>query len=287
MALELSEVAFRLLKRDKKDRTLQVRDVLNFLRYLTPPQLAESWDNVGLLVGDEDRAASSVMTCLTLTPDVAQEAEDRNASLIITHHPVLFRAVQRLTSETAEGAMLLSLIENGVSVFSPHTCYDSAQAGINRQLADSLGLQNIQPIRPIDNENSTTETSPVGSGRFGDLAESKSLAEVVELVKSALGVSDTQFVAANNSIHRIGIACGAAAEFMGDAAELGCDALLTGEARFHACLEARTLGISLIIPGHYATERPAMESLAQTISSEFSQLEVWASAVETDPLEWA
>lgn len=273
---------------------MQVRDVLNFMREFAPQSLAESWDNVGLLVGREDRDAARVMTCLTLTPDVAQEAIERRAQLVITHHPVLFRAVQQVTAETTEGAMLLGLIENGVSVFSPHTSYDSAHAGVNRQLADALTLQNIRPLRAVELASACADvedagnTGSIGSGRFGDLAEAMSLGDLIASVKGALGVSDTQYVGdANQSVKRVGIACGAAAEFMQDAARRGCDVLLTGEARFHACLEARALGIGLILPGHYATERPAMESLARTLADQFSGLEVWPSTVESDPLQWA
>ena len=74
---------------------------------------------------------------------------------------------------------------------------------------------------------------------------------------------------------------------MRDAAEAGCDVLLTGEARFHACLEARTLDIGLILPGHYATERPAMENLAEILAGQFPDVEVQASQVESDPIRWA
>ena len=229
------------------------------------------------------------MTCLTLTPDVAEEAVSNGASLVVTHHPILFRAVQKLTDETSEGRMLLSLIRAGVAVYSPHTSYDSAYEGVNRQLADSLNLANVKPIRTIDSEASEeTADELIGSGRFGDLPDAVSLKDFVELVKQALRIQNTWFVGDSSAtIRRVGIACGAAAEFMGDAARHGCDALLTGEARFHACLDARSRGIALVLPGHYPTERPAMEKLAERLSQQFPDLTVWASDVEADPVQWA
>jgi putative NIF3 family GTP cyclohydrolase 1 type 2 len=89
---------------------MQMSDVLNFLRSFAPLDLAESWDNVGLLLGSEAQDVSKVITCLTLTQDVAAEAISRKANLVIAHHPVLFKAVQRVTDQTAEGRMLLDLI---------------------------------------------------------------------------------------------------------------------------------------------------------------------------------
>lgn len=268
---------------------MTVNDVLDFLAEYAPVELAEEWDNVGLLVGQRSDPVSSIMTCLTLTPDVAEEAVSKQASLVITHHPILFRAVKKLTDETSEGRMLLSLIRAGVAVYSPHTSYDSAYEGVNRQLAESLDLSDVQPIRLLDSESTAANTAePTGSGRYGDLPEAVSLTDFVEQVKIALGVDHTWFVGdASSTIRRVGIACGAAAEFMGDAARLGCDVLLTGEARFHACLEARTRSIALVLPGHYPTERPAMENLAEILTLQFSDLNVWASDVEADPVQWA
>jgi dinuclear metal center YbgI/SA1388 family protein len=274
---------------------MTVNEILKFLSDYAPAELAEDWDNTGLLIGQRDDVVSSIMTCLTLTPDVAEEAVSKGASLVVTHHPILFRAVQRLTDETSEGRMLLSLIRAGVAVYSPHTSYDSAYEGVNRQLAESLNLTDVRPLRVAegggDSENADQPDAadePVGSGRFGDLPSAVSLAEFVEQVKQALGVNHTWFVGDSSAtIRRVGIACGAAAEFMGDAAREGCDVLLTGEARFHACLEARTRGIALVLPGHYPTERPAMENLAELLSLQFPDLDVWASDVEADPVKWA
>ena len=263
-------------------------EILDFLSDLAPPELAEEWDNTGLLIGQRDDAVSSIMTCLTLTPDVAEEAVSKGASLVIAHHPILFRAVKKLTDETSEGRMLLSLIRAGVAVYSPHTSYDSAYEGVNRQLAASLNLANVQPIRTLDESGSTSNDELIGSGRFGDLPTEVSLTDFVELVKQALKIDNTWFVGDSAAmIRRVGIACGAAAEFMDDAARHGCDVLLTGEARFHACLEARTRGITLVLPGHYPTERPAMENLAARLANQFPDLNVWASSVEADPVQWA
>ncbi len=114
------------------------------------------------------------------------------------------------------------------------------------------------------------------------------LSELIHVTKSTLKQTHLQYVGdMDRTITRLGIACGSAAEYLRDAAQLGCEALLTGEARFHACLEAELLGISLLLPGHYATERPAMESLAQILHDQFPELTVKASSSEFDPLKFA
>ncbi|WP_437193609.1 Nif3-like dinuclear metal center hexameric protein [Planctomicrobium sp. SH527] len=258
--------------------------VLDYLATFAPASLAEDWDNVGLLLGERDQSVERVLTCLTLTPDVAEEAIAQQAQLIISHHPILFKPVQKLTSETSEGRMLLRLIRHGVAVFSPHTAFDSAKSGINQQLAESLGLVDIQPLRP----QSAPELAGLGSGRWGRLANPVALGEFLSNVKLLLGISALPYVGdLQRPISSVGVACGAAGEFLSDAKRAGCDLFLTGETRFHTCLEARDQGIALVMVGHYASERPGVERLAETLQQQFPSLLVWASRVERDPVEWS
>ncbi len=273
-----------------------VSDLADFLRQVAPPELAEDWDNVGLLVGSPTAAVRSVLTCLTLTLDVAREAVQSGVDLVVSHHPVLFRPVQRLTTETVEGRLLLELIAAGVAVYSPHTGYDSSRDGINQQLAELFELQDVQPLRPLAHAGSGPDTAtdasdpeqPAGAGRFGKLPQPLTTRELVERVKARLHVEHLQYVGEpERRVEWLAVACGSAAEFLPDAVAHGCQAFLTGEARFHACLEARSLGLSLILPGHYATERPAMERLAKRLAERFPELTVWPSRVEGDPLQWA
>lgn len=260
---------------------MEVSDLVAFLEAFAPPSLAEDWDNVGLILGRLSDPVAKVMTCLTLTPDVAAEALQQEADCIVTHHPVLFRPVQQLTSATAEGAMLLDLMRGAVAVYSPHTSFDSAPAGINQQLAEQLGAHSVRPLRPRD------DNLELGAGRYGDLAAPVRLDDFAQRVRKLLPAPHLQAVGdAGQSVRRVAVACGAAAEFMTDAVRCECDVLVTGEARFHECLQARTLDIALIVAGHYATERPAVESLAEVLQQRFSQLHVWASAVERDPITW-
>jgi dinuclear metal center YbgI/SA1388 family protein len=262
--------------------TPTVADVAAFLERLAPPVLAESWDNVGLLVGDARAPVSRLETCLTLTEDVAAEAVEFGCELVVAHHPLLFRPVKRVTGDTAEGRTLLTLLKAGIAVISPHTAFDSARDGINTWLAKRLLLRNVRPIRPSAGDES------VGGGRFGALPEAHSLDGFLNRVKNALGVSSTAYVGdLSRPIRKVAVACGSAADFLEDAARLDCDVLVTGEARFHACLEARSLGIALVMAGHYATERPGVEELAAILEQEFPTVQCVASRVEHDPVQWS
>lgn len=364
--------------------TNTVASVSRFLERFAPTDLAEDWDNVGLLVGDPDRNVQRMMTCLTLTPDVAAEAISERADLVVTHHPVLFKPTQRLVASDPQSRMLMDLIAARVAVYSPHTAYDNDAAGINQQLAESLGLVEIEPLKPgqgvvrsvivafvpkehlsavqqavwnvgggqigeysecsfhtegtgtfrgsLDSHPTVGQPgrleqvhearleitcserclpaalkalyeahpyeepavdvykleSPLGggAGRLGNLANELSFEEFLSLVREKLGYQELQAVPpASGRVRRVGIVCGSGGEFLRQAIRRGCDLFLTGEARFHAALEARAAGIGLLLAGHYQTERPALERLAERMAAELPGLETWASRVERDPLQ--
>ena len=262
----------------------RVQDLIHYLMEFAPLDLAEDWDNVGLLLGDAAGQADRVMTCLTLTPDVAAEAIRDRVDVIVAHHPILFRAVKRVNTGTIEGRMLLDLIRANISVYSPHTAFDSALGGINAQLADRLGLRDVRPLRPIVGDVPSPQST--GSGRYGELSEPVDFHAFLQTVLRPMRLTGCEAVATDRRIGRVAIACGSAAEFLPDAGTAGCDVLITGEARFHAALEARARGIGLILLGHYASERFALETLATTLADEFPDATVWASRDERDPLKY-
>ncbi len=253
--------------------------VAAFLEQIAPLRSAEDWDNVGLLVGRRERNVESLMTCLTVTPASAAEAIDAGADLIVTHHPFPFHAVQQLTSDTVVGRLLLDLIAANVAVYSAHTAFDSAADGINQRLADGLELCDVAPLAP--------RLDGPGAGRWGRLVPLISLAELAERLKRFLAIDHLHLVGRpEQTIHAAAVACGAADDFLEAARQAHCDAMVIGEARFHTCLEAEASGVSLLLPGHFASERFGVECLADVLARQFSDIHVWPSRNERDPLRW-
>jgi dinuclear metal center YbgI/SA1388 family protein len=364
--------------------TSTVADLMSALQSFAPLSLAAEWDNVGLLLGDAVAPVQRIMTCLTVTPDSVAEAIEAGVNLIVSHHPILFRATKKLTTASAEGRMLLNLIQAGIAVYSPHTAFDNCAGGINDLLAQSLALTNVGPLRSGLTEAAckivvfvpdkdlakvsdalfaagagqigqyrecsfrlagtgtffgTESTNPTigekgrredvsewrlevvcperrvdqviaamrtahsyeepaydvyslrrertraGEGRLGMLPAPMSLESFARLTKDALHAACVQTVgAAQRPVRRVAIACGAAGEFLADAVAQQADVFLTGEVRFHDCLSAQTSQIALVLPGHYATERAGVETLALRLQQQFPSLQVWASRREHDPL---
>lgn len=254
-------------------------DVIEVLQQLAPLRLAAEWDNVGLLVGDPTRRVLRVMACLTLTPETVAEAIGQQAQLVVSHHPLPFRPLGAVTTSSTAGRLLLDLIRHGIAVYSAHTAFDSAQAGINQHLAIGLGLQEIRPLTPDAHD------PEVGCGRFGLIPEPCTLLELALRAKSFLGTERVQIVGDDaRPVSMTAIACGSGASLLDMALAAGCDSLVTGEATFHNCLEAQARGVGLVLAGHYASERFGVASLADYLTDQLADVAVWASAMEADPL---
>ena len=149
-------------------------------------------------------------------------------------------------------------------------------------VAVGLGLGNVIPL--VD---AGDDAAGLGAGRFGDTGDSITADELAARAKSFLGIDRLRIVGdPARSVSQVAVACGSAGQFLADAREAGCDLLVTGETNFHTCLEAEANDVALLLPGHYASERFAVEYLANELAEEFDLMAVWASRQESDPLRW-
>jgi dinuclear metal center YbgI/SA1388 family protein len=128
-----------------------IRDIARVLEAWAPPGLAQSYDNVGLQVGDPAQEVAAVVVALDLTPAVMEEARAVGATLVLTHHPLLFRPLKSLTPSHWAGGLALRLAQAGIALYSLHTNLDAAPGGVSFALAEHLGLEGVRFLEPMDN----------------------------------------------------------------------------------------------------------------------------------------
>lgn len=272
---------------------LRIEHVCQFMESFAPRRLAEEWDNVGLLIGDRKTEVRKIMTCLTVTPETVDEAIGEQADLIVSHHPMPFRPMKKLTTDNVATGIVWKLAGAGIAVYSPHTSFDSAAQGINQSLIEKIGVTSAKPLVPDDSNalvsvgKEPLDQPPLGAGRCGRLAQSKTLQELAVQIANDFELPGVQAVGApDRELTKVAVACGSGGSFLDHAKRTGCDVLVTGEATFHTSLEAKASGVALILMSHYASERFAVEDLAVRISDEFADVTVWPSRNETDPVQW-
>ena len=253
-------------------------DVTAALEDLAPLRLAAEWDAVGLLLGSRRPRVGRILTCLTLTGPVAREAIDTGVDLVVSHHPLPFRPVGRITDATPTGAILLDLAAAGIAVWSSHTAWDSAAGGINDQLAERCGLSAVAPLvaDPV--------APRAGFGRMGLAGEGTTLAALATRLARSLSATGPLLVGDGRApVGRVGIVCGSGADGIGKAHEAGCDTFLTGELKLHEALHAAAIGMKVIAVGHHASERFSMPVLGERLAARVAGVECRSSVADVDP----
>ncbi|MCA8911708.1 MAG: Nif3-like dinuclear metal center hexameric protein [Planctomycetes bacterium] len=125
---------------------MRVSTLVDFFDRLYPFALAESWDNVGLIVGDSRAEVAGVAFCLDVTHDVLDEAVEAGCNVVVTHHPVIFRAIKRLNAAELQGGLVAKAFRHGINLVALHTNLDSAVGGLNDTLCELLGLTAVKPL---------------------------------------------------------------------------------------------------------------------------------------------
>lgn len=270
-------------------REISLRRAIEILQSIAPPELAESWDNVGLLVEPFTAASIETILCtIDLTEPVLDEAIGERAGLVVAYHPPIFEPLKRIVATDPRGRVIARAIAAGIAVHSPHTALDAAPGGVNDWLADGLppGMRRALrlPAARIALPAASDTTTLVGQGRFVVLDEPTSLDRIVGRLKEHLGLQ-TLRVAANRAHERVPI--GTVAVCAGAGASViegsGADLLVTGEMGHHHVLAALARGASVVLSEHSHTERGFLPSLARRIE-DATGVRTLVSRADRDPL---
>lgn len=255
-----------------------VQDILSALEQAAPYELAEDWDNVGLLVGDATARVSAVLCALDITETVIEEALEQSANLIVTHHPVIFTSVSRITEDTPAGRLLRKLIQANISVISMHTNLDCAQGGVNDCLAKALGLVNVVSMEAGDSKM---------LGRVGDLTHSMALGDFVHHVRHNLHAGGVRYVSGGKAVKRVAVGGGACGKLMDFAVKKGADTFVIGDSTYDQMQKAQAIGLNLIDAGHFPTENVVIDGLCRLLHGTFPEVPMFASKKHQDCILFA
>lgn len=255
------------------DTVTNVGEVLSFLQKKAPFELQEGFDNAGFLVGREAAPVSKILVALDITEQVAEEAAELGAQLIVAHHPVIFGSTRSVTDQTVTGRVVLSLIEHGIAAICAHTNLDAVEGGVNDALALRLGLTGIEQLKQAGVDG---QGRPYGIGRVGHVTE-RTLYDFAMGVKRLLGAHGLRVVDGGQPVHRVAVGGGACGEMMADAIARGCDTFVTSDVKYHQFLEAKAQGLNLIDAGHFPTEDVVCPVLQDWLSQQFPQVAVTIS----------
>jgi dinuclear metal center YbgI/SA1388 family protein len=246
-------------------------------------ELALSSDRVGLQIGNLDSDIKKILVALDVTRDVAEEAADKKAGLILSHHPLIFTPLDTILSSKAGEKELLSLAEKGIASYCAHTNYDFMQGGLNDYKAEILGLENIKIIdeRPNDEPSGiVNKTSGAGNGRLGELKKPESFKDFTKRVKDRLKIAGLRWMCdsgidiSSMKIKKVASASGSANALTEKFTSIDCDVIVVGEIKYHNALKITDSGRPVIEVGHGESERPAINGMYEKLNDFFKKHDI-------------
>lgn len=222
---------------------------------------------------------SGALLCLDVNETIIDEAIEKGCNLVVSHHPLLFRGLKRISPDNYVGRCVIKAIKHGISVVSMHTNMDNAKGGVNYKMAEKLGLSNVKfmAARKVGDVE-------CGSGVTGELDTPMQAADFIEKVKETFATRHTMTnELLRRPIKKVAV-CGGAGDFMIDEAiSCGADAFITGEMHYHVYF-AHEQEIQLCVIGHYESEQYTSEIFKEIINRECPGVKTYIAEHSTNPI---
>lgn len=219
--------------------------VIDIIEKIAPPDCGESWDNSGVQVNVGNDDIEKILFCLEINDEVIDEAIEKSADMIVTHHPLLFNRPDRVDIREIVGRYLIKLIKSGISVYSAHITFDNAPLGNNYYMATLLKLEDIEEIEDY-------------CGVSGYLPSVMNFKQAVEHVESSLDLPPHYVRAVGKDpmeISRVALCTGAGGEILYTDTAKECQLIISGDIKLNVAQDAKAMGKALIDAGHYGTEK--------------------------------
>ena len=239
---------------------VKVGDIIKVIEDFAPLSLQEGWDNSGLCIGSPDAPVTSVLLGLDCTPELVDEAVECGADMIITHHPLIFSGLKKISPDDMVGAAVIKAIKAGISIYAAHTSADKVIAGVSGAMAARLGLVNVSIL---DEDGDGT-----GLGVVGDLPEPLSAEEAVRVVKERFGLKAMRTSRPiEGSVSRVAMCGGSGGSLIKAAKASGAQLYISGDISYHNFFTPE--GFMIMDIGHYESEKDIVEILFSLLRKNF------------------
>ena len=248
---------------------MECKKVIELLEKQSPKSYACDWDNVGLLVGREDKEIQKIYIALDATDEAIEEAIANGADMLLTHHPMIFKGMKRVTHEDFIGRRIIRLIQNDMVYYAMHTNFDVM--GMADLAADYLGISDTRVLEIT----SVSETGEEGIGRYGSLKKEMTVRECCEEVKQAFSLENVKvFGDLERKVKTAAISPGSGKSVISNALQAGVDVLITGDIDHHEGIDAVAQNMTVIDAGHYGVEHIFIPYMEQYLKREAKELEI-------------
>ena len=260
----------------------KVSEILSYITEVAPLHWQENYDNSGLLIGDANALVDKALLTLDVTEKVIDEAIENSFHLIISHHPLIFKGLKNILVDNTIGRIVTKAIKNDISIAAMHTNLDNSFLGVNRVLAENLGLKDLR----ILHQNGSEDDVQIGSGMLGVLESEMTEKEFLSLVKEKLNVPALRHSELlERPIRKVAICGGSGSFLINDAKHCKADVYLTADVKYHDFFDADN-EILIVDAGHFETEQFTKQLFADIILKKNPNFAVQISSVKTNSVHY-
>ena len=257
---------------------MKIREIIDYIEDWAPLGLQEEFDNSGLQVSrDVTVDCSGILICLDVTEAVMGEAVSLGFNMVLSHHPLIYRPLRNVASDSYQGRCVIKALDNGITVYSAHTSLDNAPEGVNWQMCRILSLKDTVPLSPKPGH------PDAGMGRVGVLPEAESAEAFLSRVKKSFECDVIMHSAPRGMIRKVAVCGGSGASYLHEAAASGADAYVTGELHYHDYFEPGLMAVAL---GHYESEHLTRELMKERLEKAFPQLDIRITGINTNEVHY-
>ncbi len=258
---------------------MKILEVVDALERFAPLPLQESFDNAGLQVGLTGEEVSGALLCLDVNEKVVDEAVALGCNLIVSHHPLIFHALKRISDTDYVQRTVIKAIENKIAIVSMHTNFDNAMNGVNFKIAEKMSLSDCSFF-----SQKTVEGIECGSGVVGTLPEPMAAEDFILMLKRTFDVDCVQCnQLLRRLIKRVAVCGGAGSFLLPDAIACGADAFVTGEMHYHEYFGTEQ-DIQIAVIGHYQSEQYTNEIFKSIIEEKCPGVKTFLTQTNTNPI---
>jgi len=254
---------------------MKCRQIIDILEKLAPVNIAEDYDNVGLLVGDDDKEISKIMIALDASKDVVKQAINEKVDMLITHHPMIFRGIKRVNTKDFLGDKIINLAKNDIAYYASHTNMDNSV--MSKIVCKKLSLKELEFVTPIEHES-----KDFGTGCIGILENSMTLKDFSYKLKKDLDIATLRLIGdENREISKVACITGSGKSFLKDVLKRKADVFVTGDIDHHTALDVIDMDFCMIDAGHFETEHFFKDYVKYYINNNFPDVKILVAKEES------
>jgi len=257
---------------------MKAQEIIWILEEFAPPCIQEEWDNSGLAIGNGDHEVTSLVLSLDCTEEVIDEAIACGANMIVTHHPMIFRGVKRISPGTNVGRMIIKAIKNDIVIYSIHTNIDKVISGVSGMMAQRLSLTDLQFLK-------SDPSGEYGMGLVGNLPHPIGYKSLLEIVKVSFGVEALRSSRPlEREVQRVALCGGSGTSLMDQVSKSGAEVFITGDVSYHYFFTEP--GFAIMDIGHYESEVGVLEVIKDILTKKLPTFAVRIAAKNINPIHY-